>query len=298
MFYAAIRRARSAAIIYLGILAAMAICAAIIVFISNGGHFKVIHPTTNVHTSGAQTTTNAHSGSAETTVNVNVGDGKTDVHQTTGAPRRGPRVHGTVRVDQDVYALIVGGMAYALAFLATAMGLTFAAENDGHLEFAWTRPVTRERYALGILAVDVASMLVAFVLSIAIVILGLLACGGIELLTQSHVAPSDFGSELLALGLPLLMYAWIAALSASLRRGRAFVVLIWPAMFVLAIAAAQTAADSPFKPVLMALNRYLNPLEIFSGNGHDLTVSWTAYGLAFAAVLMALAIGQWRRLEA
>jgi hypothetical protein len=288
MFYAAYRRTRSAAIIYLSIIAALAIGAAVIVFISNGGQFKVLHPTMST------ALTDGANGSA--TINVKVGD-----TPSAGPVKRGPspHVHGSLQADQDVVALIVLGMAYGLAFLATAMGLTFAAENDGHLEFAWTRPITRERYALGILAVDVAGMAVAYVISIAIVVLGVLACGGIELFTKSHVAAKDFVPALLGLGFPLLMYAWIAALSASLRRGRAFAVLLWPAMSVLGVAAAATAPGSPFKPVLVAVNQFVNPLAIFGqSNEHDLTLSWALYGLAFAVVLFGLTIGQWRRLEA
>jgi hypothetical protein len=290
MFYAAFRRARSAAIIYLGIIAALAICAAVIVFISNGERFRVVpvNGATTVHTADGVTT-------------VTVTDGTTTTVHRLKTKERGtrPSMHGAFTFDQDVYALIVVGMAYGLAFLATAMGLTYAAENDGHLEFAWTRPVTRERYALGILGVDLAVMLAAFAGSIAIALLGLLACGGISILAQTHVALSDFGPALLALGFPLLIYASIAALSASLRRGRAFAVLLWPAMFMLAVATGITPSGSPFKPVLVALSRYVNPLEIFAQNSqHDLSLGSAAYGVAFAAVLIALAIAQWRRLEA
>jgi hypothetical protein len=70
-------------------------------------------------------------------------------------------------------------------------------------------------------------------------------------------------------------------------------------MFVLALAASQTSSGSPFKPVLVALSRFVNPLEIFSQDtGHDLAAGWAAYGIAFALVLIALTVAQWRRLEA
>jgi len=291
MYYAAYRRTRAAVTIYLGIIAALAISAAVIVFIANGGQFKLIH---------ANTSTTVSSANGITTVTTIDESGKTVVHHMK-ARDRGPStsVHGSLGGMNDMYAVLATGLAYGLAFLATGLGLTLAAENDGHLEFAWTRPVTRERYALGIFAVDIAGMAVAFAISIAIVVLGILACGGFELFAKSHVAAGDFGGALLALGFPILMYAWIAALSASLRRGRAFTILLWPAMSVLGIAAVQTAAGSPFKPVLVWLNTYLNPLQIFGQNEHhDLTVWSTAYGLAFAAVLAGLAVAQWKRLEA
>jgi len=101
------------------------------------------------------------------------------------------------------------------------------------------------------------------------------------------------------LGFPVLMYAWIAALSASLRRGRAFTILIWPAMSILGLFATETPSGSPFKPILVWLNSYINPITIFAESEHHaLTVPWTLYGLAFAAVLLAAMIAQWRRLEA
>jgi len=290
MFYAAFRRARAAVTIYLGILAVLAILATVIVFIGNGYQFKVIP----AHMTTAQTANGV------TTMKVDTDDGKAIVVRSQTKDRsRSARVHGTIAGDQDFLAVIAAGMAYALAFLATALGLTFAAENDGHLEFAWPRPVTRERYALGIAAVDLAGMLVGFVLSIAIVVLGLLACGGIEILAASHFSAQQLGGSLLVLGFPVLMYAWIAALSASLRRGRAFTILIWPAMSILGLAASQSPAGSPFKPILVWLNTYVNPLSIFAQSEHHfLTVPWTIYGLAFAAVLFAATIAQWKRLEA
>jgi hypothetical protein len=291
MFYAAFRRARSAAIVYLGIVAAIAIGAVVIVFISNGGQFKVIPVNSS--------TTTMHTVDGVTTVTVTDGNKTVGAHGQAGHGRSHGHLHGSLQYDQDVYALIVLGMTYGLAFLATAMGLTYAAENDGHLEFAWTRPVTRERYALGILGVDLAVMLAAFAISIAIAMLGVIGCGGISVFAQSHVALGDFGPALLGLGFPFLIYAWIAALSASLRRGRAFAVLLWPAMFVLALAASQTSSGSPFKPVLVALSRFVNPLEIFSQDtGHDLATGWAAYGIAFALALIALTVAQGRRLEA
>jgi hypothetical protein len=266
--------------IYLGILAALAIAAIVIVFIANGGHYKVLHPFVSATTGG-------------TVMTVHSDDGK-PVVAASPIPGQPPRTERHSHTE-DVYAGLLAVTASMLVFLATGLGLSLASENDGHLEFALTRPVTRERYALGIVAVDLAGMGVAFLISLPIAVLAVLGCGAGEVFTHSTTSASDIGKALLMLGLPILMYAWILAISASLRRGRAFAILIWPAMLVLAIFAHQPTL---IQPEVAWLNEYLNPLEIFSNNEHAGQLGWTLYGLASAAVLGALAVAQWRRLEA
>jgi len=191
------------------------------------------------------------------------------------------------------FALI---LAYTLAFLGTAQGMTLASENDGHLEFAWARPISRQRYALGIVAIDLAGMLAAFLISYVIAIAGTFAVGAGQILTSSPFFTSDFSAALMALGFPFLLYAWVMAISASLRRGRAFSLLIWPVMFVLLLLAQ---AHTAIQPAMVWLNAYVNPLQIFAQDEHhDLTVPVALYGTTFAIALIALAVAQWRRLEA
>ena len=199
---------------------------------------------------------------------------------------------GGLRFDGS--ALLAGSAAVVGGF-ATVLGLNLAAENDGHLELAWTKPVSREAYALGLFGVDV--------LAIAVCIALTAGCGAfvadVCLGHQAFDFPDGAGaiSALAFCGFPLCIYAWITALSASLKRNRGTVAgLFWPLM--IAIAALGVVRIPAVHAVAVTLNA-LNPLAIFiSGSGNP-PPSLTTYlsGWAVAALLLVAAIVQWRRLE-
>jgi hypothetical protein len=212
-------------------------------------------------------------------------------------------------------SMLVAAAAALVGGFATVLGLNLAAENDGHLELAWTKPVSREGYALGVFAVDIGAMA---------------ACIGFTTLCAALVFDVYAGRQAVALGLagdlvrslafcglPVCVYAWIAASSASLKRNRGVIAgLFWPFMFVLSLL--------PLLPVpsihaaASVLNLF-NPIAIFSASSSSAPQSITVdagassqsiivaagasslwlymWGWGVAALLLCAATFQWRRLQ-
>jgi hypothetical protein len=218
---------------------------------------------------------------------------------------RAVRIEGHERVlHVAVSDFVAAGAAFVGGF-ATVLGLNLAAENDGHLELAWTKPVSRGGYALGVFAVDIAAMAacIAFTAVCAAVVVDVYFGYQAVTLTDGHALLK----ALAFCGLPLCVYAWIAALSASMKRNRGAVAgLFWPLMFLLS---ALPLLPIPPVHVLASAIDIFNPLAIFSTTNSSVQVGlvstnagppsiWTfAWGWAVAALLLTAALFQWRRLE-
>ena len=191
--------------------------------------------------------------------------------------------------------MLLTGAAALVGGFATVLGLNLAAENDGHLELAWSKPVSREGYALGVFAVDIAAMIACIVLTI--------VCGALVVdIFVGHQAieldaDGSLGRALAFCGFPLCMYAWIAALSVSLKRNRGTVAgIFWPVMLVVGL--LRVIPVPAVHTIALALNT-VNPLVLYtesSGAAHS-SVATLLFGWLLAAVLLAAAVGQWRRLE-
>jgi hypothetical protein len=121
----------------------------------------------------------------------------------------------------DVVALIV----------ATMLAAPLAREMDGHLEIALTKPVSRFRFALGVIGADVAGILAASLLTI----VALYAC---QLLFES---PSlDFtgiNARAIAMGtfMPLAWYAMLCAATTWTRSIGAVLGFAWPLAGVISL---------------------------------------------------------------
>jgi hypothetical protein len=194
----------------------------------------------------------------------------------------------------DVLALIAGSAAL-VGGLATVLGLNLASENDGHLEIAWTKPVSREGYALGVFAVDIAAMVVCLFITVVCVAIVL------DVYTGSQAVTFGPNPELLRVlafcGAPLCVYGWIAALSASIKHNRGAVAgLFWPLMFVVALL---HVVPIPVVHNVAAVLNLFNPIEIYSSSDSGPQPSpWSyAWGWALAVIMLTAAVLQWRRLQ-
>jgi hypothetical protein len=192
-------------------------------------------------------------------------------------------------------AMIVSGAVALAGGLATVFGLNLAAENDGHLELAWTKPVSRAGYALGVFAVDIAALAACTIFT------ALCGVAIVEVYAGYQAVALSGGDALLGTlafcGLPVCVYAWIAALSASLKRNRGTISgIFWPLMIVLL---ALRAVSVPAVHAVVSALDLFNPIAIFSTSGNDpQTALWSyAWGWLVAAILLAAAVVQWRRLE-
>ncbi len=195
-------------------------------------------------------------------------------------------------------AELLSGAAALVGGFATALGLNLAAENDGHLELAWTKPVSRETYALGVFAVDIAAMAACIVLT--------MICASIVtdcyIGRQAVILPSWEASvrAVAFCGFPLCVYAWVTALSASMKRNRGTVAaLFWPLMIALVLLGLVPLA--PIHALSIALNT-VNPVAMYTQHadsslpaGVQTAMSFLGYGLGIA--LLGIAVVQWKRLQ-
>jgi hypothetical protein len=198
------------------------------------------------------------------------------------------------------YSDLFGMAGFVAALFGTVLGTCLAAENCGHLEFAWTRPVSRVSYAARLMAVDVSGIFAIFGL---VVVAGLVHAA----IWQHHmIADATTGPALMVFMLDALAwFALIAALTASVRgRAGAIAGFSWVAAGLIAVLAE---ANLPWAlQMLVKVLNYLNPLVylIFSGepSAHGVAqLSPQISTIALCTIIalsVAAALGQWRRLEA
>jgi hypothetical protein len=215
----------------------------------------------------------------------------------------------TMTFDTDGPVNFVIFLAFACVaalIFGTIFGASFSCEGP-HLEYAVLKPVTRTRYALGIIGYDVLGMALAGVMTIVAAVI----CQ-----TMYEWPHFDFSKvadpvTLLLVALPLAWYAALNAATTSLRRGAGAVIgFAWPVGLVLGALARIDLPDSPvgnaFHAIFWAVSRVIpiTYLDLsFSDNG---SVNNTGLPInvriAILAGLMliygALTIVQWRRVEA
>lgn len=214
----------------------------------------------------------------------------------------------TITVDTNAPVNVVIFLAlasFAGLLFATILGAPFACEN-GHLEIAMLKPVTRIRYALGVIGVDFAGIVLAGTLTVVVAVI----CQA-----MFEVPHFDFSKivdpiTLLLIVLPFSWYATLNAATASLKRGAGAVVgFAWPIAFVLIALSQIPLGDSivgqTFHTIFWSVSRII-PLTYLAGShqGTSMTAegwSYTARTLAVSGLMLiygALAIAQWRRVEA
>ena len=189
---------------------------------------------------------------------------------------------------------------------ATLLAGPLAKENNGHLELAWTKPVSRERYALSAVLVDVAAVVVAQVATTVTLLLAALFWDTPRLSFE----PLDVGRVAFSLMGPIAWYACLTAFSASLKRGPGAVLGIgWVAAVACpAIAAMTHEASTPVgRSVYAVFNAvsYVDPIMFTWFRLSDVMLDPTRaivmalVALTTLAILyLALAVVQWRRVEA
>ncbi len=196
---------------------------------------------------------------------------------------------------------------------ATMLGGVLAKENDGHLELAWTKPVSRERLALASIGVDIVTILIS---QVAMVMLTVIICAMFiwpwPAFYANAMTPSVVALALLG---PIAWYACLTAFSASLKRGLGMVIgLGWLAGIVTPAVAQGTAFSGSdigrSVHLLFQTLSYIDPISYVSfhgslgNNGLQFqtaigTIGVSALLLAVLAIVyVVLAVLQWRRVEA
>lgn len=223
--------------------------------------------------------------------------------------------HVTMTFRQSIPAFDIGVLLLTTLpmglLVATMLGGVLSKENDGHLELAWTKPVSREIYAAAAFGIDAAAALAA---QLATVIAILAAC--LLFFVPKLTAGADSGWEiLLAVAGPFAWYALLNAASASIKRGPGLVIgLGWvAAVLVPSVAhglsgvAEENAVAAAFHTIFATI-AYVDPVTYFLSfsyrhgvmtTGSGFTIAASAAALAMLALgYTALSVLQWRRVEA
>jgi ABC-type transport system involved in multi-copper enzyme maturation permease subunit len=239
------------------------------------------------------------------------------VRTATASPR--PRVDSATTTTTTTTAASVGvhyapfdlGSLFVMAIpigllAATLLGGPLSKENNGHLELAWTKPVSRARYALSAMLVDLATIAIAEVATVLALLLASLFWD-VSKVSFDALAPRHIAFALLA---PAAWYACLTAFSASLKRGPGAVLGIGWVVAVVCPTIAAATRDSPTavgRAVYAIFNAvsYADPITYlwfrndWPGSDPVRTLTIGLLSLALLAVVyLALAVVQWRRVEA
>lgn len=213
----------------------------------------------------------------------------------------------TVDTDGPVNVVIFLFIAsFAGLILATCLGAPFACEQ-GHLEIAMLKPVTRIRYALGVIGADFAGIALAGAMTIVAAVI----CQAMFEVPHFDFSEVAGPLTLLLIVLPFSWYAALCAATASMQRGAGAVVgFAWPIAFVTIglshIPLGGTVVGQTFHVIFRAVASII-PLSYMQVRMMGSTAT-SDNGLTFslnAAIITglmliygALAIAQWRRVEA
>jgi hypothetical protein len=222
--------------------------------------------------------------------------------------RNGRMETTTINTNSPVpfaYYLAIAGFVGLI--IATCLGATFARENDGHLEIALMKPVSRTRYALGVIGADLACIAAAEALTIVALMIGQ---------AMFEVPHFDFSGMNLAFVLvallhPFAWYAMLNAATASLKRGSGAVLgFSWPIALVIIALAKIPLGDSALGQTVHAIGWGLSRILPVTYASFRLdsqgVINQDPFGYAVQIVILAaltlvygaLAVVQWRRVEA
>ncbi|MBV8073805.1 MAG: hypothetical protein JO140_00145 [Candidatus Eremiobacteraeota bacterium] len=195
---------------------------------------------------------------------------------------------------------------YVSCIMATMMTATLNRDRS-HLAYIWTRPRARERIALGYLAIDIVTILIAYALVSAVAAVIVSNIRGVTLILDSETATSVIRYA----ALPLMWYGLVeAATSWNGLRGGTVAGLSWAVFWGLLILRAINL-PVPFEQ-LVALVNFLNPLAYFT-NRAGMSIVLGSHGiptlfLTFTVQTVmaycifvascALAVVTWKRMEA
>ncbi|MBV9402380.1 MAG: hypothetical protein JO018_01490 [Candidatus Eremiobacteraeota bacterium] len=208
-------------------------------------------------------------------------------------------IRNSNRIPLDVLFIIA---AFFVSIFASILGLSLSAENDGHLELAWTKPVSRQGYAGMTILVDLAAALALLAITVAVEIAVLALFGA-----ATHIA-ADAATLLTILWSIVYVsafYGVVMATTASLRRASGVALaILWPAMLILP---GLTRIDWLNIGTVARIIDTVNPVAYFySLTSHQQTHTLLPIGFGYEITALAIitvagllaSIGQWRRLEA
>jgi hypothetical protein len=196
--------------------------------------------------------------------------------------------------DQTIpLAALLAGIGFGGVVVASALAGNLSRERS-YLALVWTRPRTRTNEALTTIGVDLATIVVADVILLALVELGILL---FNLFSGVHVGnggptPETFGTIAGMLGAAFMWYGIVAACTAPFAKA-ALSWIAWPVFFAIgAFYASHALRVFGLDPLMQAL-MYVNPVAYYPGNEALPTLlAWLIAALGCAA-----AVYGWSRKE-
>ncbi|HTD37402.1 MAG TPA: hypothetical protein VK669_07800 [Candidatus Limnocylindrales bacterium] len=160
---------------------------------------------------------------------------------------------------------ILLGCAVGAYVVATIVSTGLVSEL-GTLPITWTRPVARDRIAWSYVAVDLATILIAYVILVAVVLVCVALLGVIGYV---FAGPHTWAGFVLGFGSAVMWYA-LTLTAASLVGGHGVRVAAfsWLAFLVMQ-SVWEAPVPAPIHAVLIALN-YLNPIAYVNGVSFDM----------------------------
>jgi hypothetical protein len=196
--------------------------------------------------------------------------------------------------------------AFGATIIASIFG-TFLAREREHVPLSWTKPVSRERFALNYLAVDVIGIVAAFVI---LLVLGVFTImWSLGLMQFLSIDAYTWSGLLLSAGVAFAYYGVVRAITVNVPgRAGAIAGASWVVGYILVLLGA-LQLPAALHDIVMAIN-YFNPLAYLNGvheNGSGTTTmtgiiplgvpARTALVWLLAIVSSGLAITFYRRAE-
>jgi hypothetical protein len=237
--------------------------------------------------------------------NVSMGEVRVDVLPTGD----GDRV--TLDTGQPEPFIFYSAIAVFVSLIvATVLGAPFGRESDGHLEIALTKPISRTALSLEIIGVDVVGIVAAWAMTVVMLVVSH------ALFEAPHLTfgMADLVGSLCGLAGAIAWYAIICAGTASMKRGYGLIQgLSWPIALLFLGLGKANLGDQPILVVVHTIAQWVGYILPFTylHFGPAMTTDGQAAGsmafnasielpalCALAVVYLALAVVQWRRVEA
>ncbi|MBV8490932.1 MAG: hypothetical protein JO199_10430 [Candidatus Eremiobacteraeota bacterium] len=214
----------------------------------------------------------------------------------------------TTDTDQPegLYSHMIAAGAVAM-IIATLLGAPFARENDGHLEIALSKPISRVKLGIEILLVDSVGILATWVMTM----IFLFAAHAVIESPQHSFGPYDLVIGLISIAAAFAWYAMICAATASMKRAYGAIQgIAWPVCGIVAIAANSNFGNSGLAQLVRAVATPFSWLVPFNWMRYPIgadaahpAIDPNPYTmltilLLLALVYAAIAVYQWRRVEA
>jgi hypothetical protein len=191
------------------------------------------------------------------------------------------------------FSMLAAGAGLAAFIIATLVAPGLSAEAANTTALIWTRPAPRDAIAARFIGIDVAAILIGYVIMLIAMLVGIAIVGGLPVVTFDPAA--ILRSVALAVGGALMWYAVISVAAARLPgRGPLIAGLSWGVFPVLA--ALFHAHNFPIwlHDVVYVLN-FLNPMAWLGGTtpqGNSSIIPLSVWGRALgeSAIAVALAV--------